>query len=162
MPNGGVLPCCGVCRHGAPEPGLEARSCALHTLTLHAPMDTFCSDLEHPGTPGPLAPNLREGQRESGPPQMYGWLTLIYREPRNPTLPMYYHEYRALAALDEYRAWTAEQARARLRALTQELERDVDRRSDADRAHAAQPRSRPTRWHWLRTLGQQIKRIIRR
>src|SRR5215204_3205536 len=109
MPNGGMLPSCWICQWATRTDGINSPIyCQRHKMTVFSPTHTFCPDLSLPGSPG-IASFLARVSPE--PEMVYTWLEFSYRDPRNPTLPMYHHEQAILAPIEVYSTWDEAQIR---------------------------------------------------
>ena len=109
MPNGGMMPCCWVCRWGISQSIQEPSViCERHHLTTYLPLATFCSE---------LALQSDDSQRRyfSGkefdpkPGIMYEWLQIAYTDVKHPGIPQYYHEPADIAPVREYSTWSKQQ-----------------------------------------------------
>jgi O-acetyl-ADP-ribose deacetylase (regulator of RNase III) len=107
MPNGGMPPCCRVCKWAKLLENTKQVYCQHHQLTVFIPMYSFCTDLGSDRAPG-LAEFIARNDFEPG--IMYQWLEFTYTSEEYPTLPQYYREPTALVPLSEYATWEAEQA----------------------------------------------------
>jgi hypothetical protein len=109
MPNGGMMPCCWVCRRGMSH-DIEASSviCEQHQLTTYLPFATFCADLALPNSDNERGYSTNDKFKPE-PGIMYEWLQVSYQDSKHPGLPQYYHEPTGIALLQEYSKWNKQQ-----------------------------------------------------
>lgn len=94
MPNGGDVPCCGVCQYASKLADSSGIVCSKHDIRVTRDGSMFCADLSHPQYPG-----LSHFVSTSGIQQgiMYMWAG-VYSGKELP-----------LAPIETFAAWTEEE-----------------------------------------------------
>jgi hypothetical protein len=104
MPNGGMKPCCWICRWGTLQDIQESSViCEQHHLTIYLPLATFCSELVMQS--GGQSHYFAGREFSPEPGSMYEWLEVAYEDSRYPGIPQYFKEPVELAALGEFATW---------------------------------------------------------
>jgi len=97
MPNGGLMPCCRVCKWSRTLDPISQVQCTRHELEIVSPHYTFCADLA--GDPG-LEAFISKNSIKTG--IVYQWIETAYQDLKYPTIPQYHHEYSELVPIQEY------------------------------------------------------------
>jgi hypothetical protein len=127
MPNGGMLPCCHVCKWVEFSNNSEEVFCRHHQIKIRHSLFTFCSNLS-----GHLAFRFFVWKDRIKSREIYAWIQIGYQDPKYPGLPMYYHEYAILTSVKEYASWTEEQDTSTRRTLNQQLLEKLKRQEKRD------------------------------
>jgi len=102
MPNGGMLPCCKVCKWLKTLDNTNQVQCTRHQLEILNPHYTFCANLAgHEGTESFIVNNPIK------PDMVYQWLETAYKDPKYPSIPQYHHEYVELVSIKEYPGYSS-------------------------------------------------------
>jgi hypothetical protein len=126
MPNGGMRPCCFICdfaEHDEPRRLINPLQCRRHGVQIWFPYKHFCGHLTTYGK----APRIIK-QEQIQVDTIYAEIEVQYQTPAYPTLPQYYHDYRALAAVEVYQQWSLEEKQTHYREIAIEVEEDFKRR----------------------------------
>lgn len=106
MPNGGMKLCCQLCKwaekatiHDLKHEGM----CQRHRINVWL-LDTFCRDLDFE-----QLQNVSDFIQSLNLNTVYIWVEVAYQDPRAPGLPLYHHDLVALARVEEYATWNAQQ-----------------------------------------------------
>ncbi|MBI5930733.1 MAG: hypothetical protein HY862_15595 [Chloroflexi bacterium] len=94
MPNGGEMPCCGVCQYAKKSSEARTIDCQKHNIKVTFDFAMFCGDLSHPTYPR-LASFI--ARYEIPTDMMYTWAGV------------YTHQKYSLAPIETYATWSDEE-----------------------------------------------------
>jgi len=112
MPNGGMLPCCFICKWAKrDEENLRVVNpigCQKHGFAVWLPGRHFCAKLtDNSGDIHSFVETRRIVDSD-----VYAWIELQYRTAEYPDLPQHYHEFLPLASLETYTTWSEAEKKA--------------------------------------------------
>jgi hypothetical protein len=117
MPNGGMLPCCFICKWAIRDEQnlslINPVACQKHGFAVWMPTRHFCAKLTD--TSGAVHSFVKTRSIDSS--DVYAWIELQYRTAEYPDLPQYYHEFLPIASLETYTAWSEAEKQAAYRRL---------------------------------------------
>ena len=134
MPNGGMLPCCFVCRWSKKDtsrpvhpqdnnPLIEPIECLQHEFAVWLPASHVCANLGDPYDGSGLSTFAERAGLESG--HLYAWLEFGYRTHEHPHIPQYHHECIRLASFKEYSSWSVEEKKNAYAQARDQKEREL-------------------------------------